>query len=67
MYKAVLTHEIMPGMLPDVIAWLKEEERKAKEKNPDTKVPERFITVFGSVNQIVIEFETEEVPLKSLC
>ncbi len=62
MYKAVLTHEIMPGKLPDVIQWLKKGDEKARAKNPDATLPVRFITVYGSVNQIVIEVETETVP-----
>ena len=62
MYKAVLTHEIMPGKLPDVIEWLKEGDKKAREKNPDATLPTRYITVYGSVNQIVIEVENEEIP-----
>lgn len=62
MYKAVLTHEIMPGKLPDVIQWLKGDDEKARAKNPDAKRPTRFITMYGSVNQIVIEAEFEKIP-----
>ncbi len=61
MYKLVLTHEVMPGRLPDVLKWLESDDAKHKD-NPTYKPPVRWITVFGSVNQLVIEREAETIP-----
>ena len=62
MYKAILTHEIQPGKLPQVIEWFKKGDEKGRKDNPDYQTPNRYITVYGSVNQVVIELETDKIP-----
>ena len=71
MYKLVMTHEILPGKLPDVISWLQGNYDKLREKDPDLKVPgdpeykgplRQYVTVYGSVNQYVMELDTESIP-----
>ena len=42
--------------------WLKEGDEKARANSLDTNVSIRFIIVFGSVNQIFIEAESESIP-----
>ena len=54
-YKAVLTHVIRPGKYNEVIEWLK--KGGAPEKGPT-----QYITVYGNVNQIVIELESDTIP-----
>lgn len=62
MYKIVLTHEILPGKLAQVIQWLKGRDEAAHKRNPDFQPPTRYITVYGSVHQIVIEVEYDTIP-----
>jgi hypothetical protein len=71
MYKIVLSHEILPGRLPEITKWLQGNYDKQREENPELKVPgdpdydgplRQYITVYGSVYQYVVEFETEEIP-----
>lgn len=68
MYKYVLTHEIMPGKLPEVKKWLQgnyDEMRKNDPSYKGTADPSyqgirQYITVYGSANQLVIEMEIED-------
>ena len=60
MYKVVLTHEVMPGKLPDVIKWLKASDEKARASNAPHGT--HYITVFGSAHKLINERELDEVP-----
>ena len=62
MYKVILTHEVLPGKLPAMKAWFKEQDKVRSERNPDYRRPRRYITIFGSVHQFVAEFEMEKLP-----
>ncbi len=62
MYKLVLTHEVMPGRLPDVVKWFEDTDAARRKDNPSYKPPLRYITVFGSVNQLVVELESDAIP-----
>lgn len=59
MYKLILTHEVMPGKLPALNAWFRQRDVERKQQNPDYQPPKRYITVYGSLHQVVIEAETE--------
>ena len=66
MYKLVLTHEILPGKLSAMKAWMKQRDEARRKRDPAYKPYKRYITVFGSVHQLVIELEVakmEEEPL----
>ena len=68
MFKQVMTHEILPGKLPEVKKWLQGnyDELRKKDPNfkgpnhPDYKGPRQYITVYGSANQLVIELDLEK-------
>ncbi len=62
MYKIVLSHEVLPGKLPEVVKWMQKGDDEARKKNPDFKPPSRFIGVFGSVNELVVELEADKIP-----
>jgi hypothetical protein len=71
MYQYVITHEIMPGRVPDVVKWLQGNYDQARKKDPNLKVPgdpdyrgpqRQYITVFGSAYQFVMELDMEELP-----
>jgi hypothetical protein len=71
MYQLVITHEIMPGKVPDVIKWLQGNYDQARKKDPNLKVPgdpdyrgpqRQYITVFGSAYQFVMELDMEKMP-----
>jgi hypothetical protein len=59
MYKLILTHEVMPGKLPALNAWFRQRDAERKQQNPEYQPPKRYITVYGSLHQVVIEAETE--------
>jgi len=59
MYKVILTHEVMPGKLPALNAWFRQRDAERKQQNPDYRPPKRYITVYGSLHQVIIEAETE--------
>ena len=71
MYKVVVTHEIMPGKVPDVVKWIQGNYDQARKKDPDLKVPgdpdyrgplRQYITVYGSAYQFVVELDMEKLP-----
>lgn len=62
MYKMILSHEVMPGKLPALNAWFRQRDQERKQQNPNYQPPKRYITVYGSVHQVLIEVETEGVP-----
>jgi hypothetical protein len=66
MYKIILSHEVMPGKLADMKRWLVQQDIKRKEENPDYTPPKRYITVAGSVHQVTVEVEGEEIPVSML-
>ncbi|MCB9156317.1 MAG: hypothetical protein H6645_04285 [Caldilineaceae bacterium] len=59
MYKLVLTHELLPGKLGEMKAWLKQSDERRKQADPSYTAIKRYITVYGSVHQITIELEME--------
>jgi hypothetical protein len=61
MYKALLIHEVLPGKLSEMKEWFKQADERYKKNDPNWKPFKRYITVFGSVHQVVIEIETEKV------
>ena len=62
MYKVVLTHEILPGKLAELIAWCKQQDQVRLAQDPTYKPYKRYVTVFGSVHQVVIEVEAAQPP-----
>jgi hypothetical protein len=66
MYKIILSHEVMPGKLADMKRWIVQQDIKRKEENPDYTPPKRYITVAGSVHQVTVEVEGEEIPVYML-
>lgn len=73
MYKYVITHEIMPGKVPDLIKWLQGNYDELRKKDPGLKVPgdpdykgpqRHYLSVFGSSYQFTMEFELEKLPEK---
>ena len=62
MYKVVLVHEIVPGKLSDYKRWFQDADKARKEKNPDYTPLKRYITVFGSLTRVFIEFDWDTVP-----
>lgn len=59
MYKLILTHEVMPGKLHALNAWFRQRDVDRKQQNPDYQPPKRYITVYGSLHQVIIEVETD--------
>ena len=71
MYQLIMTHEIMPGKMPEVIKWLQGNYDQMRKKDPKVKVPgdpdykgpqRQYITVYGSAYQFVMEYDLEKVP-----
>jgi len=62
MYKVVLTHEVLPGKLAELKAWFKQQDEQRQAQDPAYTPWKRYITVFGSVHQIVIEIEMDQPP-----
>ncbi len=62
MYKVVLTHEVLPGKLSAMKAWLKQQDEARSKRDPAYVPWKRYITIFGSVHQMVIELEVDKVP-----
>jgi hypothetical protein len=62
MYKIILSHEVMPGKLAEMKSWFAQRDSERKAENPDYKPLKRYVTVMGSVHQIIIEIEAEEIP-----
>ena len=68
MYKWVITHEIMPGKLPEVKKWLQGNYDKMRKNNPDYKGTadpsykgmRQYITVYGSAYQYVAEMDVDD-------
>jgi hypothetical protein len=60
-YKVVLTHQVLPGKLAEIMAWFKQEDARRTEQDPAYEPYKRYITVFGSVYQLVIELEVEDL------
>ena len=61
MYKLVLIHEVLPGRLADMVAWMKKQDAERVKQDPAYKPFKRYITVFGSAHQVTIEVEVEKL------
>jgi hypothetical protein len=62
MYKAVLTHEVIPGKLSDLKQWFQNADQERKARNPDYTPPKRYITVIGNLTKFYGEVEREALP-----
>ena len=62
MYKLVLTHEVLPGKLPELKVWFKQQDQQRQAQEPGYTPWKRYITIFGSVHQLVIEVELAQPP-----
>ena len=62
MYKMALTQEILPGKLGEAKAWMRQIDKERSERDPAYKPPKRYITVFGNVHQLVVEWERDKLP-----
>lgn len=62
MYKLVLIHEVLPGKLAALKAWSQQQDQERKERDAAYTPPRRYITVFGSVHQVIVEAEVETIP-----
>jgi len=62
MYKAILTHYVIPGKLPELVRWCSDADKERKAANPAYVAPKRYITVLGDVCKFVAEFPMETVP-----
>jgi hypothetical protein len=59
-YKVVFSYEIMPGKLDEYVAWCKQTDEQRKQQNPAYEPFRRFVTCFGSANQVVAEWTVED-------
>jgi hypothetical protein len=62
MYKLLLIHEVLPGKLAALKAWCQQQDQERKERDTTYTPPKRYITVFGSVHQVIVEVEVETIP-----
>ena len=62
MYKAQLIHEVQPGKFPEMKEWFKRADEGRRKNNPDYTPFKRYLTVYGSVHRVVVEFEMEKAP-----
>ena len=60
MYKLILTHEVLPGRLKEMMAWFKQADESRKKQDPAYKPYKRYITCFGSAHKVVIEMEVKD-------
>jgi hypothetical protein len=57
MYQYVLTHEVLPGKLPQMKAWFKKADDLRRQKDPSYRPPKRYVTVYGNASRVEIYFE----------
>jgi hypothetical protein len=62
MYKIVLIHEVLPGKLAALKAWCSQQDQERKARDAAYTPPKRYITLFGSVHQVMVEAEVETIP-----
>lgn len=55
MFQLLITHQIKPGRMDDVLQWCKEADAARLKENPDYVPPKRYVTVFGNKAMMYIE------------
>jgi hypothetical protein len=61
-YKVVLTHEVLPGKLPAMHAWFRQQDVERAGQDASYVPPRRSTTIFGSVHQVRTEVELAGPP-----